>query len=287
VREKTLTRHYSRMASGVPVRVGVVLRVDPGAPRTTESGERPACAQRGHRRSHVRHAPEARRRGLARLAVDRLNLCAQRRAPSATCPYSQKRWSTKHISSACTVGRTAGKPSFSYCGTSFGTSEGFVPRRASSARRCPSADGARRPGQKRRITSQIPAGRSPGASQTRGPMEGRSQSTTTTSETSYPEPDVMPIARYPTRHLVSLVRAIQLRVGCVRLQSQWHRQWPLVRRDLTRRPVDVRGARAYPAARAGVPVTYYKIPPGHAKKMAGSGVEDHGKGPKGKRGKHD
>src|SRR5262245_45890539 len=34
-----------------------------------------------------------------------------------------------------------------------------------------------------------------------------------------------------------------------------------------------------------VPVGYYKIPPGHAKKMAGPGGED--RGPKGKRGKHD
>jgi len=34
-----------------------------------------------------------------------------------------------------------------------------------------------------------------------------------------------------------------------------------------------------------VPVTYYKIPPGHAKKMRGPGFD--GPGPKGKRGKHD
>lgn len=34
-----------------------------------------------------------------------------------------------------------------------------------------------------------------------------------------------------------------------------------------------------------VPTGYYRIPPGHAKKMAGPGAAD--RGPKGKRGKHD
>ena len=50
--------------------------------------------------------------------------------------------------------------------------------------------------------------------------------------------------------------------------------WTFVARDRVPQPV------------LAVPVGYYKVPPGHAKKM-GHGFEDHGKGPKGKRGKHD
>lgn len=39
----------------------------------------------------------------------------------------------------------------------------------------------------------------------------------------------------------------------------------------------------------GVPISYYKIPPGHAKKMAGQdgGPPGHGKGGKGKKGRQD
>lgn len=49
--------------------------------------------------------------------------------------------------------------------------------------------------------------------------------------------------------------------------------WTFVVRDKMPQPV------------LAVPVTYYKIPPGHAKKMDGPGPDD--RGPKGKRGKRD
>jgi hypothetical protein len=49
--------------------------------------------------------------------------------------------------------------------------------------------------------------------------------------------------------------------------------WTFVVRDKMPQPV------------LAVPVSYYKIPPGHAKKMGGPGFDD--RGPKGKRGKHD
>ena len=45
------------------------------------------------------------------------------------------------------------------------------------------------------------------------------------------------------------------------------------------------GRQKVPQPVLAVPVTYYKIPPGHAKKMGESGVDK--RGPKGKRGKHD
>jgi hypothetical protein len=48
--------------------------------------------------------------------------------------------------------------------------------------------------------------------------------------------------------------------------------WTFVLRDKVPQPV------------LAVPVTYYKIPPGHAKKMGGPDFND--RGPKGKRGKH-
>ena len=51
--------------------------------------------------------------------------------------------------------------------------------------------------------------------------------------------------------------------------------WTFVARERVPQPV------------LAVPVTYYKVPPGHAKKMGGPGSEDHGRGPKGKHGKHD
>jgi hypothetical protein len=51
--------------------------------------------------------------------------------------------------------------------------------------------------------------------------------------------------------------------------------WTFVARERVPQPV------------LAVPVTYYKVPPGHAKKMGGPGSEDHDRGPKGKRGKHD
>jgi len=45
------------------------------------------------------------------------------------------------------------------------------------------------------------------------------------------------------------------------------------------------GRQKVPQHVLAVPVTYYKIPPGQAKKMGGPGFDD--RGPKGKRGKHD
>jgi hypothetical protein len=51
--------------------------------------------------------------------------------------------------------------------------------------------------------------------------------------------------------------------------------WTFVARERVPQPV------------LAVPVTYYKIPPGHAKKMGAQRSEDNGRGPKGKRGKHD
>jgi hypothetical protein len=45
------------------------------------------------------------------------------------------------------------------------------------------------------------------------------------------------------------------------------------------------GRQTVPRPVLAVPATYYKIPPGHAKKMGESGIAN--RGPKGKRGKHD
>jgi hypothetical protein len=51
--------------------------------------------------------------------------------------------------------------------------------------------------------------------------------------------------------------------------------WTFVARERVPQPV------------LAVPVTYYKIPPGHAKRLGAPRGDDHGQGPKGKRGKHD
>jgi hypothetical protein len=56
------------------------------------------------------------------------------------------------------------------------------------------------------------------------------------------------------------------------IASSYGGPWTFVPRERVPRPV------------LGVPVTYYRVPPGHAKKMAGPGVDNHG--PRGKNGKH-